>query len=83
MVLLPNAVTPETSTTNRLKEKATMLIAEELARARHEHVARDVEQIARARRLIAARKARRRAERAACVAREAALQASLAHSSLM
>ena len=83
MVLPPNAVTPVASTTNRLREKATMFIAEELARARHEHIVRDVEQIARARRLIAARKARRRAERAACVAREAALQASLAHSSLM
>ena len=83
MALPPSAVMPETTTSNGLKEKATMLIAEELARARHEHVVRDVEQIARARRLIAARKARRRAERAACVAREAALQASLAHSSLM
>jgi hypothetical protein len=60
-----------------------MMIAEELARARHEYVVRDIEQIARARRLIAARRARRRADRAACVARDAALQASLAHSSLL
>ena len=60
-----------------------MFIAEELARARHERVVHDIEQIARARRLIVARRARRRAERAACVAREAALQASLAQSSLM
>ena len=44
---------------------------------------RDSEQLARARRLVAARRARRRAERTACVAREAALQASLAHASLM
>lgn len=60
-----------------------MFIAEELARARHQSVVHDIEQIARARRLVAARKARRRAERAACVARDAALQASLAQSSLM
>ena len=83
MVLLLDAVTPRTTTPIFLKENATMMIAEELARARHEHVVRDVEQIARARRMIAARRARKRAERAACVAREAALQASLAHSSLM
>jgi hypothetical protein len=83
MVSLLSAVTPRTTTPIFLKESATMMIAEELARARHEHVVRDVEQIARARRMIAARRARKRAERAACVAREAALQASLAHSSLM
>jgi hypothetical protein len=79
------ATRSDASTTNLtlLKEKAIMMIAQELARARHEHVVRDIEQIARARRLIAARRARRRAERAACVAREAALQASLAQSSLM
>jgi hypothetical protein len=59
-----------------------MMIAEELARARHEHVARDLEQVARLRRMIVARKARRRAERTACIAREAALRASLAQSSL-
>jgi hypothetical protein len=60
-----------------------MMIAEELARARHEHATRDMEQVARVRRMIVARRARRRAERTACVAREAALQASLAQSSLM
>ena len=60
-----------------------MFIAQELARAHHERLARDMEQIARARRVIVLRKARRRAERTACVAREAALQASLAQSSLM
>lgn len=60
-----------------------MFFSEELARARHEHELRDSEQLARVRRLVAARRARRRAERTACVAREAALQASLAHASLM
>jgi len=60
-----------------------MFLSEELARARHEHELRDSEQLARVRRLVAARRARRRAERTACVAREAALQASLAHASLM
>ena len=60
-----------------------MMIAEELARARHEHATRDIEQLALARRIVGARRARRRAERTACVAREAALQASLAQSSLM
>lgn len=60
-----------------------MFISEELARARHEHELRDSEQLVRVRRLVAARRARRRAERTACVAREAALQASLAHASLM
>jgi len=60
-----------------------MMIAEELARARHEHATRDIEQLALARRIVVARRARRRAERTACVAREAALQASLAQSSLM
>jgi hypothetical protein len=60
-----------------------MFVHEELARAHHERFVRDSQQLARARRLVAARKARRRAERAACVAREAALQAALAQSSLM
>lgn len=60
-----------------------MFLQEELARARHEHELRDSEQLVRVRRLVAARRARRRAERTACVAREAALQASLAHASLM
>jgi hypothetical protein len=60
-----------------------MLIQDDLARARHEHELRDSEQLVRVRRLVAARRARRRAERTACVAREAALQASLAHASLM
>jgi len=60
-----------------------MFLSEELARARHEHELRDSEQLVRVRRLVAARRARRRAERTACVAREAALQASLAHASLM
>jgi hypothetical protein len=60
-----------------------MFMQEELARARHEHELRDSEQLVRVRRLVAARRARRRAERTACVAREAALQASLAHASLM
>lgn len=60
-----------------------MFLPEELARARHEHELRDSEQLVRVRRLVAARRARRRAERTACVAREAALQASLAHASLM
>ncbi len=60
-----------------------MFLQEDLARARHEHELRDSEQLVRVRRLVAARRARRRAERTACVAREAALQASLAHASLM
>jgi hypothetical protein len=60
-----------------------MFMQEELARARHEHELRDSEQLVRVRRLVAARRARRRAERTACVAREAALQASPAHASLM
>jgi hypothetical protein len=60
-----------------------MFLQEELARARHEHELRDGEQLVRVRRLVAARRARHRAERTACVAREAALQASLAHASLM
>lgn len=60
-----------------------MFLQEDLARARHEHELRDSEQLIRVRRVVAARRARRRAERTACVAREAALQASLAHASLM
>ncbi len=60
-----------------------MFLQEDLARARHEHELRDSEQLIRIRRLAVARRARRRAERTACVAREAALQASLAHASLM
>jgi hypothetical protein len=60
-----------------------MFLQEDLARARHEHELRDSEQLIRTRRLVVARRARRRAERTACVAREAALQASLAHASLM
>jgi hypothetical protein len=60
-----------------------MFLQEDLARARHEHELRDSEQLVRVRRLVAARRARRRAERTACVARQAALQASLAHASLM
>lgn len=60
-----------------------MFLHEDLARARYEHELRDSEQLARVRRLVAARRARRRAERTACVARQAALQASLAHASLM
>ena len=60
-----------------------MFLQEDLARARHEHELRDSEQLVRVRRLVVARRARRRAERTACVAREAALQASLAHASLM
>ena len=60
-----------------------MFLQEELARARHEHELRDSEQLVRVRRLVVARRARRRAERTACAARQAALQASLAHASLM
>ncbi len=60
-----------------------MFLQEDLARARHEHEIRDSEELVRLRRLVVARRARRRAERTACVAREAALQASLAHASLM
>lgn len=60
-----------------------MFMPQELARARHELAVRDSEQMARARRLVVARRARRRAERTACIARDAALQASLAQSSLM
>jgi len=60
-----------------------MFLQEDLAWARHEHELRDSEQLIRLRRLVVARRARRRAERTACVAREAALQASLAHASLM
>jgi hypothetical protein len=60
-----------------------MFLQEDLARARHEYELRDSEQLVRVRRLVVARRARRRAERTACVAREAALQASLAHASLM
>jgi predicted secreted protein len=60
-----------------------MYLAEDLARERHQLAVRDSEQMGRARRLIAARRARRRAERTACVAREAALQASLAQQSLL
>ena len=60
-----------------------MFLQEDLARARLEHELRDSEQLIRLRRLVVARRARRRAERTACVAREAALQASLAHASLM
>jgi len=60
-----------------------MLLSEDLARARHEHELRDSDQQLRLSRLIAARRARRRAERSACIAREAAVQASVAHSSLL
>jgi hypothetical protein len=60
-----------------------MFLQEDLARARHQTELRDGADLVRVRRLIAARRARRRAERTACVAREAALQASLAHASLM
>lgn len=60
-----------------------MFLQEDLARARHEHELRDSEQLVRVHRLVAARRARRRAERTACAARMAALQASLAHASLM
>jgi hypothetical protein len=60
-----------------------MFLQEDLARARHEYELRDSEQLVRVRRLVVARRARRRAERTACVAREAAVQASLAHASLM
>ncbi len=60
-----------------------MFLQEDLARARHRTELRDGEQLARVRRLIAARRARQRAERTACVAREAALQASLAHANLL
>ncbi|MGB2838880.1 MAG: hypothetical protein WBC76_03535 [Actinomycetes bacterium] len=60
-----------------------MLLSEDLARSRHEYELRDSDQQVRLRRMIAARRARRRAERSACIAREAALQASLAHSSLL
>jgi hypothetical protein len=70
-------------TTNNSQGVRQMFIHEELARAHHERIVRDSQQLARARRIVAARKARRRAERAACVAREAALQAALAQSSLM
>jgi hypothetical protein len=60
-----------------------MLLSEHLARARHEHELRDSHQQMRLSRLVAARRARRRAERSACIAREAAVQASVAHSSLL
>ncbi len=60
-----------------------MFLQEDLARARHQTELRDGEQLVRVRRLIAARRARQRAERTACVAREAALQASQAHASLV
>lgn len=60
-----------------------MLLSEDLARARHEYELRDSDQQMRLRRMVAARRARRRAERSACIAREAALQASLAHASLL
>ncbi|MCZ3389387.1 MAG: hypothetical protein LH645_09800 [Actinomycetia bacterium] len=60
-----------------------MFLQEDLARARHEYELRDGEQLVRVRRMVVARRARLRAERTACVAREAALQASLAHASLM
>ena len=60
-----------------------MLLSEDLARSRHEDELRDSDQQVRLRRMIAARRARRRAERSACIARQAALQASLAHSSLL
>jgi len=60
-----------------------MFLQEDLVRSRHESELRDSEQLVRIRRLVVARRARRRAERTACVAREAALQASLAHASLM
>lgn len=60
-----------------------MYLQEDLARARHQSELNDSEQLAHVRRLVAARRARRRAERTACIAREAALQASLAHLSLM
>jgi hypothetical protein len=59
-----------------------MFLQEELARARHQTELRHGEQLVRVRRLIAARRARQRAERTACVARQAALQAALAHASL-
>jgi len=59
------------------------MLSEDLARARHEAELRDSGQQMRLRRMIAARRARRRAERSACIAREAALQAALAHSSLL
>jgi hypothetical protein len=60
-----------------------MFTPQDLARARHELAVRESEQMARTRRLVAARRAKRRAERTACIARDAALQASLAQSSLM
>jgi hypothetical protein len=60
-----------------------MLLQEEIARARHVHELRDSEQLVRVRRVVVARRAHRRAERTACAAREAALQASLAQASLM
>ena len=60
-----------------------MLLSEDLARARHEHELRDSDQQMRLSRLVAARRARRRAERSACIAREAAVQASVAQSSLL
>jgi hypothetical protein len=56
---------------------------QDLVRAHHEQFVRDSLQLSRSRRLVAARKARRRAERAACLAREAALQALLAQQSLL
>ena len=60
-----------------------MLLSEHLARARHEYELRDSDQQMRLSRLVAARRAPRRAERSACIAREAAVQASVAHSSLL
>lgn len=59
------------------------MLSEDLARARREDELRDSDQQVRLRRMIVARRARKRAERSACIAREAALQASLAHSSLL
>ena len=59
-----------------------MLLHEDLARAQHQLRMQESQLSLRAVRVVAARRAQRRAERAACRAREAALQASLALSSL-
>jgi hypothetical protein len=59
-----------------------MFLHEDIARAHHEMRLRESQLDARAVRIIHARRARRRAERAACHARNAAQQAALAQANL-
>lgn len=59
-----------------------MFLHEDIARAQHQTRLRESQLDARALRIIAARRAQRRAERAACHARHAAIQAALAQANV-